>query len=103
MSFIGRRTRIGAMEANIPLRPHPDVITQNMGEETLLLHLRTDQFYNLNLTAARFWALLSAGYDLAAIQAQMLCEFDVDEAQLTDEIENILTLMRTAELVITHE
>jgi len=74
-----------------------------MGEKTLLLHIRTDRFYELNHTAARFWELLSAGHDLAAIQAQMLREFDVDGAQLADEIAHLLSLMRNEDLVITNE
>ena len=98
-----RKARAGTSEANIHLRPHPDVITQNMGEETLLVHLRSDRFYELNNTAARFWELLSAGHGLATIQAQMLREFDVDETQLADEIANILTLLRSEALVITYE
>jgi len=102
MNPIDRKTGVGTTEAGLHLRPNPDVLTQNMGEETLLLHLRTDRFYKLNHTAARFWELLSAGHDLAAIQEQMLREFDVDEAQLANEIGNILTLMRNEDLVITH-
>ncbi len=100
---MNRKTRVGTTESSLHLRPHPDVIAQNMGEATLLLHIRTDRFYELNHTAARFWELLSAGHDLAAIQAQMLREFDVDEAQLADEIANLLALMRNEDLVVTHE
>jgi hypothetical protein len=104
MNTDDRKTRVGATEASLYLRPHPDVIVQNMGEETLLLHLRTDRFYELNRTAARFWELLSASHGLAAIQEQMLREFDVDKAQLADEIANLLTLMKNEDLVIiTHE
>jgi Coenzyme PQQ synthesis protein D (PqqD) len=103
MNPMDTKTRVGGMKASLHLQPHPDVLAQNMGEETLLLHLRTERFYELNHTAARFWELLSAGHDLAVIQAQMLREFDVDEAHLADEIASLLTLMSNEDLVITHE
>ena len=72
------------------LRPNDDVIAQHMGDGVVLLHLRTNHFYELNRTASRFWELLSAGYDLAQVQEQMLHEFDVDAAQLASEIEGMI-------------
>lgn len=85
------------------VRPNPDVIAQRMGDEFALLHLRTNRFYELNRTGARLWELLSAGYDLAQIQEHMLREFDVDAAQLSREIENIIISMKDVDLVSIHD
>ena len=85
------------------VRPNPDVIAQRMGDEVALLHLRTNRFYELNRTGARLWDLLSAGYDLAQIQEQMLREFDVDTAQLANEIDEIVTSMKDEDLVTSHD
>jgi hypothetical protein len=85
------------------VRPHPDVIVQLMGDEIVLLHLRTDQFYELNRTAARLWDLLSAGYTPVQIKEQMALEYEVDPARLASEIEAILSELKEKDLVVAYE
>lgn len=64
--------------------PHPEVITTRLdNQETVLLHLHTQQYYTLNETGSRIWEalaqaqalseigqILEAGYDLTLAQAQ---------------------------------
>jgi hypothetical protein len=85
------------------LRPNADVVVQQMGDQTVLLHLRTNHFYQLNSTAARLWELLSAGYSLERIREQMLQEFDVDEIQLGHELQMILAALQKEDLVKVYE
>jgi hypothetical protein len=84
-----------------PLLPNPDVISARLGEEIVLVHLRTDRFYELNGTAARFWELLSTGCDSAQINRQLLEEFAVDPNQLADETKRLLMALQEQDLV-TH-
>ena len=83
-----------------PLRPNPDVIAQRMGEECVIVHLRTNRIYEMNGTATRFWELLSAGHDCGQIHAQMLREFDVGSDELTREIETVVSFMKERGLVL---
>jgi hypothetical protein len=94
---------MATMDMSIQLRPHPEVLTQPTIQSVILLHLHTDRFYELNQTAGRFWELLNTGHNLAEIQACMLADYDVDEAQLADEIADIVTMMRNEGLVIIDE
>jgi len=87
------------MSVNSTIRPNPDVLVQQMGEEYVLLHLRTNRFYQLNATGARFWELLSTAQDPEQIQARLLEEFDVGAGQLADEIERLVGLMQAEDLV----
>jgi hypothetical protein len=64
----------------------PDAVAQRVGDEVVLVNLRTNLMYDLNRTAARLWDLLAAGDDISQIRAQLLREFDVDPAQLDREI-----------------
>ena len=48
----------------------------------MLLHLRSNRFYQLNSTGSRFWELLSVGRSPTQIRAQLLQEFEIDEARL---------------------
>ncbi|MCI0421658.1 MAG: PqqD family protein [Acidobacteria bacterium] len=82
------------------LQPDPEVICQRMGTEIVLLHLRTDRFYELNHTAARLWELLSQKCDLALIHETLLSEFEVDPGQLANEIRALLASLKSEGLII---
>jgi hypothetical protein len=70
-----------------------------MGDDVVLVHLRSNRIYELNRTGARCWELLAAGYDRAAIRAGMLREFEVSEPLLDAELDQLLALLITEGLV----
>lgn len=79
--------------------PNPDVLAQRMGNDVILLHLRTNHFYELNHTAARLWDSLAAGNTVPETYAHLLQEFDVEPAQLAQELATMLAAMQQADLV----
>jgi hypothetical protein len=81
--------------------PHPQVVSQRLGDEIILIHLLTDRIYQLNGTAASIWELMETGLDLAAIKHQLLQEFDAAEAQLNQETARLISMLLAEELVIT--
>ncbi|PKN61464.1 MAG: hypothetical protein CVU57_29310 [Deltaproteobacteria bacterium HGW-Deltaproteobacteria-15] len=91
--------RAGAEE--IGLHPNPDVVSQQLENTMILLHLRTNRFYELNRTGARLWELLGRGLSRAGIKKQMMEEFDVDPVQLGREMKELLELMKKEDLVVT--
>ena len=80
-------------------RPSPDTVAQRLGDELVLIHLRTDRMFVLNRTGARVWELLSTGVDLVEIQKQVLREFEVAEAELTTDVRDLLHSLRTEQLI----
>jgi hypothetical protein len=80
-------------------QPDRDVIYQKLGEDILLLHLRTNRFYELNNTAARVWELISAGSDLEHTVVQLASEFNAAPAVLMPDIESIITSMTRENLL----
>ncbi len=81
------------------LKVNPDVLFQRLENDAVLLHMKTDRFYNLNKTGARFWELLNEGHDLVHIQEQMLSEFDVEPAILEKEIKDMIVSLQKEDLV----
>src|SRR5215207_8182687 len=43
------------------LRLDPNVVAQRIGDDVVLVHLRTNRIFELNATGGRVWALLAAG------------------------------------------
>jgi hypothetical protein len=96
---MGSDARPAPRAAGRLLQQAPDVIAQRVGDEVILVNLRTNRMYSLNLTGARFWDLLTMEHDIGRIHAQLLSEFDVDAAQLQREIDTLLALLKEAGLV----
>jgi hypothetical protein len=81
------------------VRADPDVVAQRLGEEVVVVHLRTNEIFILNRTGARFWELVESGSDLDSVKEQMLSEFDVEETQLAAELEDFVAHLSQAELI----
>jgi len=79
--------------------PDPDVLSQRLGDDVLLLHLRTNRIYELNWTAARIWEMVSNDRGLNEILSQMAEEFADNRQQVEDDIRQILHRFREEELL----
>ena len=71
-------------------RPHADVSWRRLGDEVVIVHLKTNQIYRLNRTAARFWELIAEGNDRAAAERVLAAEFDVGDAELRHETTSLV-------------
>jgi coenzyme PQQ synthesis protein D (PqqD) len=81
------------------VRADPDVVAQRLGDEVVVVHLRTNEIFILNRTGARFWELVESGSDLESVREKMLAEFEVEESQLAAELEDFVTHLSQAELI----
>jgi hypothetical protein len=81
-----------------------ETVSNRLGENTVLVHLKTDRILELNRTASRLWELISAGFDLVQIQTTMLQEFDVAEQELNKEIDDTLASLQAEKFIsVDHE
>ncbi len=66
------------------------VLHQQLGEETVLLHLGTECYYGLDEVGSRVWQLLREHRALDPIVAALLSEYEVDETMLRGDLERLL-------------
>jgi coenzyme PQQ synthesis protein D (PqqD) len=78
----------------------PDVVAQSVGDEIVLVHLRTNDIYALNDTAARFWELFTGGMQRPEIERVLLEEFDVPQEQLERELDDLLDELEQRHIVL---
>jgi hypothetical protein len=83
-------------------RANPDVVTQRIGDQVVLVHIGTNRIYELNRTGTRFWELLCAGHDQAEIRHIILQEFEVTEDQLAGEIEELVGALTKEDLISSY-
>lgn len=67
-----------------------DVVTREVGEETMLLDLASGTYFGLDPVGGRFWQLLEEGRTPPQARDAMLAEFEVDRAQLDSDLAALL-------------
>jgi hypothetical protein len=81
------------------VRPSPDTVATRLGDEVVLVHLKTERMHVLNRTGARLWELLCGGSNWADIRSVMLTEFEVTAGQLDAEMEDLVRVLSEERLI----
>ena len=81
------------------LEPADDVVGQRLGDEVVLVNLKTNRIFELNRTGGRFWDLLHEEGNRDQIEARLQQEFDVGEEQLTAEVDALVASLAAEDLV----
>lgn len=81
------------------ITPNSDVMFRRLGERMILIHLHTNEIYDLNQTSARLWELLVEVGEPDAIEARLAGEFDVDAAELRREVAATLATFEENDLI----
>ena len=76
------------------------VVTRQVGDETVLLNLESGTYFGLDPVGSRFLELLEVEGTLATVLAKMLEEFDVTEAQLEADLLRLADEMLASGLLV---
>jgi hypothetical protein len=76
---------------NGPCTPNSAVVFKRLDDRMVLVHLGTNQIFELNDTGARVWELLQEDIVGDDLLARLAGEFDVDPLILRNEIEALLS------------
>ncbi|TDG12842.1 PqqD family protein [Seongchinamella unica] len=77
----------------------PDVISQEVSGETVLLDLNSENYFGLDEIGTRIWQLIESSGRLQDIYETLLAEYDVEPDQLLEDMEQLLTDIEKAGLV----
>lgn len=87
---IGLHTRMTASSEQVSCR---------IEEETVILSLRTGEYYGLNPVAAAIWELLQQERRVAEIRDELLARYDVDEETCVEQMLGVLHEMQSMDLL----
>lgn len=79
--------------------PSPDVVSRRLGDEVVLVDLRTNRIFALSPTGARLWELLSEGRSRPEIEEQLLREYEVPRETVSAEIDSLVRTLEDERLV----
>jgi hypothetical protein len=78
------------MNLNQTITLSPDVISQEVSGETVLLDLESENYFGLDEVGTRIWQLIKETNDLEAIFNILLAEYDVSEERLQGDLDALL-------------
>jgi hypothetical protein len=76
-----------------------DVLFQEVGGETVLLDLDSEQYFGLDAVGTRIWQLLGEGAGAEAVVEALLEEFEVERATLAADVSTLLDQLAEAGLI----
>ncbi|RLA47542.1 MAG: PqqD family protein [Gammaproteobacteria bacterium] len=91
------------MNLNRTITLSPDVISQEVSGETVLLDLDTENYFGLNEVGTRTWQLIKSTGDLQAVYDTLLAEYEVSEARLKQDLDTLLTEIERLGLITLGE
>lgn len=87
------------MKASDRVTVSPEVLSQEVGGETVLLDLRSDFYFGLDEIGTRVWQLLQSGLSLQELIDMMLDEYEVKRETLEADVGELLDKLLAAHLV----
>jgi hypothetical protein len=78
------------MNLNLTISLSPQVISEEVAGETVILDLESECYFGLDAVGTRIWQLIREHGDLRRIYDTLLEEYDVGEAQLLSDLETLL-------------
>jgi hypothetical protein len=85
--------------ARARFRPGSDTAVEHLGDEVVLIHLKTDRLFVLNRTGARIWELLSGGHEVTEIEQRLLGEFEATRDEVAADIRSLLESLQREQLI----
>lgn len=77
----------------------PDVVFQTVGDEAVLLNMKTSLYLGLNEMGTRMWIALTEAKSIQAAFDSLLVEFDVSAEELRKDLEEFLAKLNENALI----
>ena len=87
------------MDLQQTITVNPDVISQEVSGETVILDLNSENYFGLDEVGTRIWQLIGEKGDLQGIYDTLLQEYEVTEDRLMVDLEALVTQIADLGLV----
>lgn len=82
------------------LAPSPDAVESKVGDETVLLHLKSGTYFGLDPMGTRIWAMLKEGVEVAAICGRLTQEFEVEAEVAEADVRRFLGELKANNILV---
>lgn len=77
----------------------PEVVFQTVGDESVLLNLKTSLYLGLNPVGTRIWTILTTAETVQAAFESLQAEYDAPAEQLRNDLEEFLAKLTEYSLI----
>ena len=89
------------MKTRVPTYRIADgILCQELDRESVVLNLGTEQYFSLDPVGTRIWKLLAETRSIDATVRTMLSEYEIDEAALRQDVEELVRKLIAKGLLI---
>jgi len=81
------------------ISPAPDVVFRTVGDESVLLHLKSETYLGLDPVGTRMWTLLTESESIQQAYSALLGEYDVEDQRLRRDLEEFIGKLLEHDLV----
>ena len=79
----------------------PDVLFRVVGDEGVLVNLKTERYLGLNPVGTRMWNVLSSASSIQAAYDELLQEYEVEPTQLRADLQEFIDQLLSQQLIET--
>ena len=80
----------------------PDVLLRIIGDEAVILNLKSELYLGLDPIGTRIWTVLQGSPSIQAAHASLLDEFEVEPERLRQDMDRLLNQMLAQGLIELH-
>jgi hypothetical protein len=80
----------------------PDVMLRIIGDEAVILNLKSELYLGLDPIGTRIWTVLQGSPSIQAAHASLLDEFEVEPERLRQDMDRLLDQMLAQGLIELH-
>jgi hypothetical protein len=80
----------------------PDVLFRIIGDEAVILNLKSELYLGLDPIGTRIWTVLQGSPSIQAAHASLLDEFEVEPERLRQDMDRLLDQMLAQGLIELH-
>lgn len=77
----------------------PEVMFRIIGDEAVILNLKSELYLGLNPVGTRFWTVLHEAPSIGAAYESLLSEFEVAPEQLRQDLDKLLSQLLEQKLI----
>lgn len=88
------------MELTYKPQPSPDAAHQPVGDEAILINLKTGVYYSLNDTGTMFWTLLDGQRTIADCARLIAIEYEADLEVIEADLLELATGLKREGLIV---
>lgn len=81
------------------IKANEKILFQKLGDEAVLLHLDSEEYFGLDPVGTRMWEILMETGSTEKAMPKLLEEYDVDATNLKKDLDELITLLKSENIL----